>query len=227
MNPPTVAVIISSLNEENLIEHSLSSLLSQNYLHGINDVTFYLADSHSTDRTREIAKDFVDNIVLCPRGKLNARDKLVRMVSQDIIVNADADRFYSSNWLGTLIDAVSKDGVVAATGSQELSCYVNDAMEFISDIVLNIPKYFNRSVLRINGGNSAFLRQSYLQVGGFNLGVNQLKFFSIWIEEEIKFAYKMSRIGKVVKVDAIANTLRHDSISHYCFGEFGNRRICS
>ena len=68
-----------------------------------NKIKLYLADSYSTDSTRKIAKRYVDKIILCPKGKINARDVAIRFVTEDIIISVDADNFYMKGWLENIL----------------------------------------------------------------------------------------------------------------------------
>jgi hypothetical protein len=52
--------------------------------------------------------------------------------------------------------------------------------------------------LRLAGSNSAFLREAYFESGGFDLSTDQTDIWAMVLEEELKFAARLDRVGKVV-----------------------------
>jgi glycosyltransferase involved in cell wall biosynthesis len=88
--PPRISFILPTLNAEALLDNCLASVARQNYPH--DKIEIILADAHSTDRTREIAKKY-GAIVLDDDGKNMEEGKrlALRSASGEYIVFVDAD----------------------------------------------------------------------------------------------------------------------------------------
>jgi len=207
----TVSVVMASLNEESTIENALLSLRRQNVLREYEDLfEFILVDSYSTDRTVELAEPYVDRIIFCEPGKLTAKDKGIREAKGEIIVNVDADSFYPPNFLNLLLRHFREPSVVAV-GSPRLVAEPNligvgYVWKAIIDFILNN---------RLPGSSSAFRRQAYFEVGGYDLSINQFDRAEIVQEEEVNITNKLKTIGKV-KFDLKAPCLTSPRF-WYCF----------
>ena len=89
-NLPRVSVIMPTLNVESLLDNVLSSITRQTYPQ--DQIEIILADAHSTDRTREIAKKY-GALVLDDNGKNMEEGKrlALRHATGDYILFVDAD----------------------------------------------------------------------------------------------------------------------------------------
>jgi glycosyltransferase involved in cell wall biosynthesis len=89
-NLPSVSVVMPTLNVETILENCLASVAQQSYPR--EKIEIVLADAHSTDRTREIAKKF-GAVVLDDDGKNMEEGKrlALRHAAGEIIVFLDAD----------------------------------------------------------------------------------------------------------------------------------------
>jgi glycosyltransferase involved in cell wall biosynthesis len=89
-NLPRASFIMPTLNAEAILENCLASIARQNYPR--EKVEIILADAHSTDRTRDIAKKF-GAIVLDDDGKNMEEGKrlALRHATGEFIVFVDAD----------------------------------------------------------------------------------------------------------------------------------------
>src|SRR6516225_8104284 len=87
---PRLSVIMPTLNAESLLDNALSSITRQTYPQ--DKIEIILADAHSTDRTREIAKKY-GALVLDDDGKNMEEGKrlALRHATGDYIVFVDAD----------------------------------------------------------------------------------------------------------------------------------------
>lgn len=188
-----VSIIIPAFNEEDYIEDTLKSILSQNILYKYRDYfECIVVDNESTDNTAKIAKQYCQ-LISAPRGKLNARHAGILEASGDIIVSCDADSYYPPNWLNLLIYHFYYPEVVAVCGPHLQQ----------GNMLLRIGSVWYNNLLpqarnRINGANSAFLREAYFNVNGFDLSIDQFNREEMVVEEEILFLRKLRSIGKVV-----------------------------
>jgi glycosyltransferase involved in cell wall biosynthesis len=89
-NIPRISFIMPTLNAEAILENCLASIARQNYPR--EKMEIILADAHSTDRTRDIAKKF-GAIVLDDDGKNMEEGKrlALRHATGEFIVFVDAD----------------------------------------------------------------------------------------------------------------------------------------
>jgi glycosyltransferase involved in cell wall biosynthesis len=89
-NLPRASFIVPTLNAEAILENCLASIARQNYPR--KKIEIILADAHSTDRTRDIAKKF-GTIVLDDDGKNMEEGKrlALRHATGEFIIFVDAD----------------------------------------------------------------------------------------------------------------------------------------
>lgn len=183
----SVSVIIPVFNEEEHIESTLESILSQN----VPGVEVIVVNSESTDRTVELASRYPVAILQAPRGKLKARAIGIAGASGEVIVAADGDSIYPAGWLHKLTRHFSDPQVIAVSGPRL----------YFDRTELNIALYAYYFLLpRPNlmlGGNSAFRRDAFYQVGGFQ-HVDEYNANSVQQEEEHAFGDRLASLGRYV-----------------------------
>jgi glycosyltransferase involved in cell wall biosynthesis len=106
-NPPRVSFIMPTLNAEAILENCLASIARQTYPRVRYEII--LADAHSTDRTREIAKKF-GAIVLDDDGKNMEEGKrlALRHATGEFIVFVDADNEIThADYIGLAVKALA------------------------------------------------------------------------------------------------------------------------
>ncbi len=108
-NFPRVSVIMPTLNAEAILENCLSSIARQTYPR--EKIEIILADAHSTDRTREIAKKF-GATVLDDNGKNMEEGKrlALRHATGEIIAFLDADNEVThEDYFALAVEALAKN----------------------------------------------------------------------------------------------------------------------
>jgi len=174
---PFVSVILPILNEENYLEGSIRSILSQDYLGKFEIV---LAVAPSKDRTREIAELIAGNhsqviVVDNPSGKTAAGLNVAVKKSQGSIIvrvdgHAEIPRTYISDAVQTLEEtgAVNVGGIMAAEGITRFEKAVAKAMR--SRLGVGASRFHT-------GGTpgpvdtvylGVFRREALIAVGGFD-----------------------------------------------------------
>ena len=121
---PTVSVIIPTYNEEKHIKRCLNSLLKQDF---DKPYDIIVADGRSTDRTREIVKEFQKqhrNVTLVDnkeKHQAQGRNKAIKKSNADFISYIDGHSYASKTWLRMLYETyqhlAKKDSAIGGVGS--------------------------------------------------------------------------------------------------------------
>ncbi|MFQ5864288.1 MAG: glycosyltransferase [bacterium] len=181
---PKVSVIIAARNEERHIHKCLMAILSQSYPKTKFEII--VIDDRSEDQTAEIVKNLTVNHrqislfrikdgspYLAPKKR--AIDLGIRHATGEIIVTTDADCQPGPNWLMELMKYFDAEvGVVA--GFNPYSIENSSAPLFHQILALD---YFAMACVAAasaglgyptscSGGNLAYRKQVYLQIGGFH-----------------------------------------------------------
>ena len=196
--PCFTSIVMCSLNEEGFIERTFKSLEDQNVLTE-NPASFerILIDSHSEDETTAIAEDYGWKVYQAERGKLNARDLGMEKAEGKIIVSVDADTFYPPNWLN-LVLRWFRQPIVGVVTPRLVDPTENLAVSYISTwmTLIDVGPLLAGG-MRAPGQGMALYKQAYFDVGGFNLNINQRNVHEMVREEEIVFAMKLRRLGRL------------------------------
>lgn len=189
--PEHISIVLPTFNEEKYLSQTLDSLMNQT-ASGYTDMEVLVVDSQSTDSTREVAARYDTKVITAPKGKLMARDLGVRIARGDVIVATDADTYYTPNFINLLLRHFQDPEVVG----------VSSPRLYRDWWLKSLYAFGERMDRRFYGSNSAFLRQSYLQCGGFDLSVDQLDVRAMIREEERLFACRLQQstnpIGRIV-----------------------------
>jgi glycosyltransferase involved in cell wall biosynthesis len=108
-NLPRISIIMPTLNAATILENSLASVARQNYPR--ENMEIILADAHSTDATRDIARKF-GALVLDDDGKNMEEGKrlALRRATGDYIVFVDADNEIThADYISLAIQALRKN----------------------------------------------------------------------------------------------------------------------
>jgi glycosyltransferase involved in cell wall biosynthesis len=186
-----VSIILPSLNiDKYLINNVMDSIFKSNVVVEYPDSFEYiLVTDPDFDGTDDF--NYFDKIIKAPLGKLTARDIAIKQASGDIIVAIDADRVYNRNWLNEMIKPFNDSGVVGTT-----SFIIYSFITTPFDVIPKLAYYSGK----MDGGGSAFRKDAYLKIGGFNLNINQFDWNWMILEEEILFKKRLEEVGKVVFV---------------------------
>jgi len=198
--PPFTSIVMCALNEEAFIEKALKSLEDQNVMCEFpGSFEFILMDSKSEDATAAIAEDYGWTVYQAPRGKLTARHIGMEKAKGEVVASVDADTFYPPNYLNLVLRWFHQPNVVGVVGPRLV-----DPEETVWGAGLSV--WFSLfdvgplllGGLRTPGQSVAFCRQAYFDVGGWDLSINQQNVHEMVREEEIRFAMKLRRLGRVV-----------------------------
>jgi glycosyltransferase involved in cell wall biosynthesis len=195
--PYFTSIVMCSLNEEAFIERALQSLEDQNVLiENPRSFERIVIDSHSEDETVRIAEDYGWKVYQAPLGKLNARHLGMQKAKGEVVVSVDCDSFYPPNWLNLVLRHFNHLSVVGVTGPR-LAHPEESLLNTGLSVWFSLVELSPIGGLRLNANNCAFYKYAYCEAGGFNLSINQQNPHEMVREEEIGFALKLRRVGRL------------------------------
>jgi len=183
-----VSIVIPTLNEEKLIQATLSSIRSQDTNH---EIELIVVDSYSKDRTVEIAKEFADKILFAPPGIIAvARNKGSMESKGEIIIGAGADSIYDKHWLAELIAPIEK-GRAVATAGKLMPMQGNFVERVFAEYILNPIQFctFSFGLPYAGGDNMAFSREAFMKVCGYRT--------DLVTGEDIDLLKRLRKVGRV------------------------------
>ncbi|MDP2717652.1 MAG: glycosyltransferase, partial [Candidatus Micrarchaeota archaeon] len=186
----SLSAIVPALNEEKLIASTLSHL-KRSVPKGTQII---LADGHSSDRTRAIAKKYA-NVVREARKKgtsiASGRNAGVRLATGDILLFCDADTRPDKAFVNEALQILRKQPDVVSVGC-EIKPDVPDwnTQLFFSflNLIVRVSTFLKNPVI---AGNCVLYRASaFRQVGGFDE--------SMHASEDQDLSQRIAKVGKVV-----------------------------
>jgi len=196
-----VSVVIAARNEEKLIGLCLRAVAEQDFP---LPYELIVVDNASIDRTSFIASQFPCRLIREPEpNQLFAKHAGVSAARADIVAVLDADCVPEPNWLVNIYQAMtSKQGVKI---SAVTCCYRYSRLPwwgYIYDLIgrvalVGLYRFLLRTMPFVVGGNVAFRRASYLQIGGYPLagGIGQT---------ELGIAKRLNQCGRIHYLPSIA-----------------------
>jgi succinoglycan biosynthesis protein ExoA len=175
-----VLVVIPALNEETHIDACIRSLMFGD--RRLMDVQIIIADGSSTDRTRSIAADLLDEfpnlrLILNPKRLQSAA---VNLAARDygagcrILVRCDAHSIYPPGFVMAVADSLNQRGVASIVVPMDAfgrTCFQR-AAAWIADTPLGSGGAAHRggrtSMFVDHGHHAGFDLKTFLHVGGYN-----------------------------------------------------------
>ena len=180
---------VATLNEEQYIEETLDSLALQEPVQN-GDVPIVLIDSNSDDRTVELARPYVDEVIHAPKGLMTARNKGVAVRDPDVILSADAGDVYAKGWVDELAKPFERKNVVATYGN----IYSKDELHIRKQKM----KHAIVNTWNLPGNNSGIRVSALKKSGGFDEDIDQQELVEVLLEEQIFKKIELSTLGKIV-----------------------------
>ena len=195
-----ISIIIPTYNEEKYIGRTLESIKSQPY----KNIEVIVADSDSSDKTREIAKKTYSGVKIVlkkERGVGRACNAAAKIAKGSLLMFIDADTSITKNLLKAYEAAFEDKEVVAATGPiiplEKTTRSIELGYKMVS--VYTVKLFMKIGKPSAISSNLMVRKSSYLKLGGFSTTMNT---YYDW-----DLSNRLKDIGKIVFVeDAIAKT---------------------
>ncbi|MBT4396918.1 glycosyltransferase family 2 protein [archaeon] len=182
-----ISVIIPIYNSSKTLERCLKSIFNSNF----KDFEVIIVDDQSKDNSVEIAKKFNVTVI---RNETNSgpaitRNNGAKIAKGDILAFVDSDCVVPEEWLKKFYDYLKNNkDVVAVTGPYSGSVKKKFMCLFQHYDILyfqrNSPKFLNSC----SSSNLACRKNAFIKVNGFP---------PIMVNEDMEFASKLSKIGKI------------------------------
>lgn len=178
--------------DEPRMASTMDAWAAQPVPHFVSDISREAWVTPSDGRTMQIAREHRGfKAFEAPSGKLPARneahDSAVRR-GYDVMVAFDADAPpLTENTLPALLQPIYNGEAVAT------NAYA-DAEGGLLASVTNARERFKGAIGGVNGRGHAFTRSAWEHAGPFRQ-VNDADIKSVWVEEELKFPYRVRQVG--------------------------------
>lgn len=198
---PEISIVIPAYNEEASLLNTLSSIADFHL--GNKKVELIVANNNSTDRTQELLDICgVKSVFVKEQGISYARQGGLEEAKGPIVLNADSDSIYPSNWISAMTKPLSDHAVscvystysfIPSPGNNRVSLAF---YELISEKFFQLKK-MNRECVNVMGFTFAFRKEDALKIGGFK---HDLCRSVTGRSEDGWMAYQLMKVGKLYQV---------------------------
>jgi glycosyltransferase involved in cell wall biosynthesis len=184
-----ISVVVPTYEEERSIEAFLKQFENQTIPR--SEFEIIIVDGDSEDRTREIAGDYADKVIIQERkGIGGARNDGVDIAGAPFIATTDADIRLPDRWLEIMLSHFEKDdkvvAVVGPDGPIEKT-WKSRLVYFFLRNVIYLATFFG--MYTTGGTNSGFRRFAFLEVGGYK---------SLPHSDDVEIGFRLMKVGKIV-----------------------------
>lgn len=166
-----ISIVIPAFNEAKNIQKCLQSLKAQDYS---GETEIIVVDNNSSDNTADLARQEGAMVVFEKQaGVIFAREAGTRAASGQIIVQTDADSFYTPHWLSTIVETFSKNpDAVAVIGSFKFfdGPWWGKAFSGLLFGITDLAHKATKRLIYIPGANTAFKKAHW---HGYNTKLDQ------------------------------------------------------
>ncbi|NNK83919.1 MAG: glycosyltransferase [Flavobacteriaceae bacterium] len=192
---PFFSVIIPLFNKEKHIEHSLKSVLLQEF----NDFEIIIVNDGCTDKSLDVISQINDKrIRIINQNNLGvsvARNKGISEAKADYIALLDADDIWHTNHLKELkrlINTLPNAGLFCANYEivyNEKLCLPAKFNFTYNDKCIIVKDYFKASIINSVAWTSAvcFTKESFIEIGEFDTHLKTGQDIDLWIRYALKY----------------------------------------
>ena len=163
---PSVAVIVTAYNEEDVIERRLENLRALDYPPELLELV--VTSDASTDRTEELAEAAGARVIRNPRGgKVAAQDAAVRATDADVVAFSDANATWAPDALRKLVRNFADPAIAYVCGRLRLEAADGSNKEGVYwryELVTRDGESRLGSITAGNGSIYALRRSDYAEV---------------------------------------------------------------
>ncbi|PVX24066.1 MAG: hypothetical protein CW716_10850, partial [Candidatus Bathyarchaeum sp.] len=198
---PAVTVIVPVRNGEQTIQPLLESLQKQDY--DRNKVEVIVVDGNSTDKTREIVKQYPVTLITENRKGLNlARNVGIKHGNGEIIAFTDADCIVPPNWITKIVENF-KDPKVSCVGGSAKAFDSDFVSQYADNSIVRLMPFFRKreELEKVKpffrhpvGCNMAYRRKVAEEVGYFDENI-------LYGFDEVEFAGRVCKAGYKMVLD--------------------------
>jgi len=217
---PFVSIVVVTKNEERHIKDCLESLMRLEYPKEKHEII--VVDGNSTDKTREIVKEYLAKLIIDKEGGLaNSRNIGIQAAKGDYIASTDADCVVKKDWLKILVKSIQEapEDVVAVGGPNlifkndppfaKLVGYMQETF-FASggapqSYKINESKY----VFSIHNCNILYKKNILIEEGGFDEN------FNVGEDAELNFRLRQKGYKFLYLPDVIVWHRRPDNLKKF------------
>jgi glycosyltransferase involved in cell wall biosynthesis len=215
---PKLSIVMPAKNAEKFLNDTLNSILKQTF----QDWELLFIDDHSTDKTKDVIKQFKDdriryNFLEEGTGVAAGRNFGCEKAQADILVTADSDDIYYSNRLQEISDFFDSN-VNADIFYSNVDFYYPESGE------KNTRPFqpFNAEVLKcvnyIANSSTAFKKKSFVEVGGYDDSLKMCEDYDLWLsflQKGSKFGYSEKSLVQINRYPTSTTGTRKDLLKEY------------
>ncbi len=173
-----ISVIIPTLNEEAVLEKTLSTLRERGQAEVI------VVDGGSKDQTQAIARRYADRLLSSPPGRARQMNLGAEVAKGEVLLFLHADTLLPEHFTEILAQTLSDPSVVGGRFDVKL-----DGRRWIFRVVETLISFRSRLTRTATGDQAIFIRRQAF----FALG----KYPEVPLMEDIALSRKMKRAGRV------------------------------
>lgn len=202
-----ISVIICTYNRDTVFAETLDSFSAMD-IPSREKVELLIIDNHSTDKTPEIAKQFIETnpysryIYEPQQGLSHARNRGIKESRGNIIAFVDDDVYFERDWLKSVVDMFERVSSAAAFGGKSIPLFEGGRPEWMNDAFLKVygDTQFGEKPRVVAypdhpfGLNMAFRKEVFESIGEFNIDLGRKK-TSLLSNEESDLFERISKMG--------------------------------
>lgn len=163
----TITVLITSFNDRR-ISSTLNSLIKQNR----KPEEIFVADGGTKWDIEQVCKEYGARFELLPGNVVETRNQALNLIKSDIIAYIDTDEIASESWLDNLVKPIEESRADFTGGPAKHTNPKSGPERYVNEVEDYVYNYLvPQSIVYLPMGNSAWKREIFKKVGGFDLSI--------------------------------------------------------